>query len=178
MLELRKFEHKDCAHLVQWVPDAQFLLQWAGPRYTFPLTTAQIEATYRKTLRKDADHLMFKAIRGTDQETVGHVELMHIDPAKKSAHIGRVLIYRPEQRGKGYGSRMIRLLLDIAFNAMGMRELTLAVFDYNRQAVACYTKIGFRLYDYQENMRYLDRHWNLISMKLTRECWISQMDTS
>lgn len=178
MIELRRFEQTDCAHLIQWVPDAQFLLQWAGPRYTFPLTTSQIEETYRKTQKKNADHLMFKAIRGTDRETVGHIELMHIDRARKSAYIGRVLICRPELRGKGYGSRMITLLIDLAFNAMDMRELTLTVFDYNRSAVACYTKLGFRLYDYQENVRYMDRHWNLIAMKLTKEYWISQIDTS
>jgi RimJ/RimL family protein N-acetyltransferase len=137
-----------------------------------------LEDTFRKTQKTDADHLMFKAVRETDRETVGHIELMCIDRTKKAAHIGRVLICRPEQRGKGYGSRMISLLVDMAFNTMDMQELMLTVFDYNRSAIACYTKIGFRLSGYQENVRHLGRHWNIITMKLTKDYWISRMDTS
>jgi RimJ/RimL family protein N-acetyltransferase len=179
MLELRRFEKDDCKYLTQWVPDARFLVQWAGPHYVFPLTVGQVEETFRRTLEDKPEHLMFKAVRVPGDEAMGHIELMRIDDRKKSAHIGRVLIFKPEVRGKGYGGRMVSLLTDLAFSTMDIRELTLNVFDFNKQAIACYMKIGFRLCDFMENAVYImGESWNLMTMKLKKDYWIARPDTS
>jgi RimJ/RimL family protein N-acetyltransferase len=179
MLELRKFEKADCEHLTKWIPDARFLLQWSGPQYTFPLTTVQIEDTYRKTQKTMPDHLMFKAVHASRDEIFGHIELMRIDRKKKAAYIGRVLICNPEDRKKGYGSRMVSLLVDKAFNAMDLQDLALNVFDFNKPAIACYMKAGFRFVEFIDNPRVIKgEHWNLISMKLSKNYLLDQLDTS
>ena len=44
MIALRPFARADFARLIAWIPSAEFLLQWAGPAFTFPLDTAQLDA--------------------------------------------------------------------------------------------------------------------------------------
>jgi RimJ/RimL family protein N-acetyltransferase len=179
MLELRTFEKDDCEHLTKWIPDSRFLLQWAGPQYSFPLTVAQLEDTFRKTQKASPEHLMFKAVLSGNEEIVGHIELMRIDRKRRGAHIGRVLICNPENRKKGYGSTMVSQMVGLAFNAMDIKELCLNVFDFNKPAIACYTKIGFRFYDSMDSPRIIKgEHWNLISMKLSKDYWLDQLDSS
>ncbi|MDG1067581.1 MAG: GNAT family protein [Sulfitobacter sp.] len=52
-------------------------------------------------------------------------------------------ILDPDLLGKGYGSRVLHLLLDHAFGAMGLHRIALRVLDYNARAIAAYAKAGF-----------------------------------
>ena len=45
MIVLLPFETNDVDELIAELTDARFLLQWAGPRYTYPLDGAQLRDT-------------------------------------------------------------------------------------------------------------------------------------
>ena len=53
------------------------------------------------------------------------------------------MIGDPEMRGKGYGSDMIRVLLQYLFRERNMERVELTVFSYNKAGVHLYEKLGF-----------------------------------
>ncbi len=43
MVELQYFERSDFQQLINWIDSPEFLLQWGGPNFSFPLTEEQLE---------------------------------------------------------------------------------------------------------------------------------------
>lgn len=169
MIELRKFEGSDIQRLIGWVPDARFLLQWSGPQYRFPLDAGQLLAALEKTTGTAPSHLMFKALAQPSGDVIGHIEFMNIDYNRRTALLGRVLIGRPEYRGRGYCKQMVEVAIGYGFNTLGLDTITLGVFDFNAQAIACYRALGFVEYERKPNARQFGaEHWTLSMMRLDR----------
>ncbi len=178
MLELRKFERADFDRLIGWVPDARFLLQWAGTLLKWPLDKAQLDKHLEDTKGEKPKRYAFKAIRVSDNKPIGHVEVDFINYDKSTAMLSRVLIGEPENRGKGYGLEMVRLAVDFAFNHICLNAINLGVFDFNKAAISCYKRIGFKEFDLreeynlkEENLRikFENEYWNALMMKLKKE---------
>ena len=169
MVKLRKFEETDIARLAGWIPDARFLRQWAGHQYQHPLDRAQLLKSIDRTRSERPAHFMFTAFRQDDGTAVGHIELMRVDYGNGSARLGRVLIGRDEDRGRGLGSAMVAEALKYGFNILGLMEIKLEVFACNKPAMDCFIKNGFSGYEFRENVQQFEyESWNLLLMKLSR----------
>ena len=72
-----------------------------------------------------------------------------------------------EDRGKGMGTAMVAEALNYSFNNLGLMEINVGVFDFNKPAIACYKKLGFTEYEFREHARQFENEsWNLVMMKL------------
>ena len=168
MIVLQPFSESDFARLLAEIPDARFLLQWAGPKYTFPLDTAQLRATLTHTNGENLSSQVFKAIRSVSSETVGHIQLMEIDNVAGHCVLGRVLVFQ-DFRGKGFGNPMVQAALTFAFEKLSLSEVSLGVFDFNTPAIKTYKRLGFLECDFIENARQFNNEsWNVVKMKLRR----------
>ena len=175
LLELQAFTAGDCQQLIGWVPDARFLLQWAGPRYTFPLDEAQLRGTLGLAEGDKPSYYVFKAVRLPERDVIGHVQLMNIGYDRSTCVLGRVLIADPELRRKGYGTQLVRLAVEFAFDELGLDEIRLSVFDLNQAAVRCYERLGFTQSEFREGARQFgDDAWNLIVMRLRKPEWLNR----
>jgi len=155
--------------LIAAVADARFLLQWAGPKYTYPLDVSQLKETLAKTTDEQPSFKVLKAIRSNTSETVGHIQLMDIDYSTASCVLGRVLIF-PDHRGNGLGKAMVRLAVKDAFEKLGLDEIRLNVFDFNEIAIATYKSIGFIDYQIKKGaLKFQNETWNVIKMKLNKD---------
>ena len=170
MIKLRKFEETDIARLINWIHDARVMAQWARQQYQYPLDRAQLLKSIERTRGGDRPaHCMFTACRQDDITAVGHIELMSIDYINGTARLGRVLIGRSEDRGRGWGSAIVAESLKYGFNILGLMEIKLEVFACNKPAMACFIKAGFTGYEFRENVQqFEDESWNLLLMKLSR----------
>jgi len=65
------------------------------------------------------------------------------DIANRYAKIG-IVIGEKEYWSNGYGTDAMRLMLDFGFNIRGYNNINLNVFEYNKRALACYEKLGFK----------------------------------
>ncbi|MGD6818808.1 GNAT family N-acetyltransferase [Metabacillus sp. 113a] len=167
MIRLVPFTMGDADELIHWIPSEDFLMQWGGPEFVFPLTKGQIQNYLGKE-----NQLVFTAKNIESGLTVGHICISRIDAANKSCRISKVLVGSPETRGKGYGQKMIKGCLDIAFRELEFRRITLAVFDFNEQAINCYSKAGFQIEGHAINARKVNQSfWSLYEMGITREGW-------
>ena len=170
-LELALLEVDDYSTIVEWNKrrDADFLYQWAGPGYDFPITEAKIAERVTNGANSDgADTYIYKIVSGNTNEMIGTIELFRINREKKTATIGRFLISE-KFRGKGLGKNALNLLVDKGFKEFGLEEMNLRVFDFNEGAIKCYEKVGFTKSDFKENARQTDQgSWGVYEMKIKR----------
>ncbi|MBZ9689719.1 GNAT family N-acetyltransferase [Clostridium estertheticum] len=170
LIKLEKFKTCDVPTLISWIPDKEFLLQWAGPAYTFPLTQDQLQSEINMISSENPKTLMFTARISDTNEIVGHIQLLGIDLVNSCACIGRVLVGNEKLRNKGIGIKMINGILAIAFQTLKLHRIYLGVFDFNKSAIACYEKAGFKIEGTARDFRKInDEYWSLINMSILEE---------
>jgi RimJ/RimL family protein N-acetyltransferase len=172
LIELQPFKESDFIKLIAEIPNARFLLQWAGPRYTYPLDSAQLSDTLSNTTGEKPSFQVFKAIRSGTSEAVGHIQLMDIDYNAASCVLGRVLIFQ-KYRGNGFGKSMVREAVKFVFENLYLAEVTLGVFDFNTPAIDTYKSIGFAEFQFNKGVRHFQNEsWNVIKMRLSKNSWL------
>jgi RimJ/RimL family protein N-acetyltransferase len=168
-MELAPLERLDFDSLIRWTTSPEFLLQWAGPSFSYPLTAEQLDEHCRGCAAEPPLREMWKAVLPRSGEMIGHAELGSIDYAARTATVSRVIIGDPLERGKGFGTTLMQLLLRRAFEGIGLRALDLYVFDFNRRAVDCYARVGFTIDAHMQNVRRVaDGYWSMYRMVMQR----------
>jgi RimJ/RimL family protein N-acetyltransferase len=157
----------DFEQLQSWIPDKEFLMQFAGPRLTFPLTKEQI-----KTLLSNSDWLVFKFVDNSTGMAAGHGEI-NIS-GFPNILLGRLLIGKAVMRRVGLGEQLVKLLLDYAFNTLKAESAELNVFDFNKSAIRCYTKCGFKMNAEKVKTTEINGNiWTLHNMRVNRSEWLA-----
>lgn len=144
-IDIRATTLSDCEFIVKANEgkSEDFLHQWAGPSYDFPITIEQI-----KERLVDSIYTKFFTAE-INGETIGTVELGFINYKKMECRICRFLIGE-EYRNKGYGSQISNYLIDYAFNELKMERVLLNVSPSNSSAIKCYEKVGFKIVEKKE----------------------------
>jgi len=79
-----------------------------------------------------------------DGSVIGDVALQSIDVGNRSCSVG-IGIAKTENRGKGYGTEAIRLILGYAFGNLGMERVTMSTLEINTPCQKAFEKLGFML---------------------------------
>jgi len=165
MISLQPFNKTNFSQLIAWVADEEALMQFAGPSFSFPLTTEQLETSLAGTNR-----LAYNVIHLPDQSIIGHAEIYF--PDNETAILCRILIGDIKYRGKGTGLKIVRQLLNISFTRPGIEIASLHVFDWNLAAIKCYTKAGFVVNEGNTKSRQInDQTWTALNMQLAKKNW-------
>jgi len=76
IVKLEKFSCEEIPQLISWIPNKEFLLQWAGPLYTIELLEKQLQNDINAMMEENSTSLMFSAKLTESNETVGHIQLL------------------------------------------------------------------------------------------------------
>ena len=122
-----------------------------------------------------SETIIFSIISAADNKAIGYVSIKGINEAKASAELG-IGIMEKEYRSQGYGTEALELVVNYAFNNLGLALLGLTVFPTNQRAIRAYEKVGFR------KRKFLKRSWLMPSseyvdmwlMELRRDQWALQ----
>ena len=158
MIEIFNFKEKDIEELISWINNAEDLMQFAGPKFNFPLTKSQILESL-----EDKNRFAF-SVKNKD-EIIGHAQiyLKH-----NSFALGRILI-NSENRGKGFGKLLTQKLLDYGFEKSNMEFAELNVFDWNKPAIKSYEKVGFKINPNESLKREINgKIWTALNMRIYR----------
>ncbi|UKB81327.1 GNAT family N-acetyltransferase [Chryseobacterium sp. MEBOG07] len=158
MITLLPFTVEDVPLLISKITDERMLLQFAGPAYQFPLTEQQLE-----TDLSDKNRTLFKI---TDQtgNTMGHAQIFL---KEKTFLLGRILIWDENNRGKGYGEKVMQELLKYGFSHFDKETAELNVYDWNTGAIECYRKVGFAFDSDVKSEAKIDQEtWISLNMKI------------
>lgn len=172
MIELKFFERSNFQQLINWIETQEFLLQWGGPNFSFPLDEQQLE-TYLKDANKDnSNTFVYSVIEKETGKVIGHVSLGNVDRKNKSARVGKVLVGDKSVRGKGIGQQVMTEILKVAFDVLRLHRVSLGVFDFNSSAIACYEKSGFVKEGLLRDARKIgDEYWGLWEMSILENEW-------
>ncbi|WBW95849.1 GNAT family N-acetyltransferase [Oceanirhabdus sp. W0125-5] len=143
MVKLIALEKEDIINILDWNKDkdADFLMQWAGSYYTYPITEEQIITRLEDKNLKSKIYI-YKIVLENTREMIGTIELFLPENNPEIAVIGRFLI-EESYRGNGYGEKSLREIVKIAVEEFGFKKVVLGVFEFNKSAIRCYEKVGF-----------------------------------
>lgn len=102
---------------------------------------------------KNSETSFLFAVTDLKGRFIGDCCYLNRDARNRTCDIGMV-IADPKYQGKGYGADAAAVLLDILFNELNIRKVTLRVFSFNMRAIACYKKLGF-----EEEGRLKEHFW-------------------
>jgi len=136
MIKLEYFERNNFKQLIDWIDSEEFLLQWGGPVFSYPLQNKQLEKYIANANYENANVFVYKVIDQETKKVIGHISLGKIDRINKSARIGKVLVGDTSMRGKSIGKKMMEAVLNVAFVQLKLHRVSLGVFDFNSAAIA------------------------------------------
>lgn len=123
----------------RWINDFETLRTLGAPPVPMP---EEAERRWYESATS-GDSLCFTIWELSTLRPIGNCELRDVDQRNRTATIG-MLIGEPDARGKGFGTEATRLLLDVAFTALGLHSVWLTVYAFNPAGQRCYAKAGFR----------------------------------
>ncbi|UQZ37359.1 GNAT family N-acetyltransferase [Paenibacillus sp. PK3_47] len=166
VIRMEQFERQDFMQLIGWIESPEFMVQWGGRTFNYPLTEEQLENYIR------SNALIYRVVYEENDEVIGHINLT-VDPVNNSGRIGKVIVGRRDLQGQGIGQQMVQKLLNIAFGELKLHRVSLGVFDFNHGALACYEKAGFVKDGFLREARKVgSEYWNLWEMSMLEQEWL------
>ena len=164
-MRLRPYRKSDFIYLQKWVADARTHALWCAGRLPFPLTEDKFQDMLETSEREWGS---FGYIFTEDSgQPVGFL-LYNINEEEDYGFASYILV-DSSLRGKGYGTQMLKLLLQYAFLITNVAEVRLNVFDINERAKRCYEKAGFSEAAFTpEAFEYEEELWGRILMRAER----------
>jgi RimJ/RimL family protein N-acetyltransferase len=156
-------------------PDAPLLLHWINDREQVlwnapykPVSEAQHHAWF-DTIQQRSDVAIF-GIRLLDtQKLIGACQLHSINAVHRSAAL-QIRLGEVAERGHGYGTDAVHLLLRFAFKDLNLWRVSLQVFSHNAAALRVYEKVGFVREGLLRQAAYIDGSYvDVVVMGILRE---------
>lgn len=135
---LRPIQESDFPKLVSWGNDPEVARLLEGD---YPRTMGECPEWHR--LSQGNRHNQRFAICTSEGVLIGDTELDHIAWRSGDAEL-RIRIGEKEFWNRGYGTDAVVTLLGHAFASMRLSRVYLRVYHFNKRAIRCYEKCGFR----------------------------------
>lgn len=136
---LRPIQPADYPHLVAWSNDSEMREYVEGD---YPGTLEECEHWYQDG-KLNRHSQRFGIARVDDQRLIGDIELVHIAWRSGDAEL-RIRIGDKSLWDQGLGTDSVLALSAHAFERMNLSRIYLRVFSFNKRAIRCYEKCGFR----------------------------------
>jgi len=156
-----------------WTHDAEYqrLLSAAPAR---PLSPSQVKEKY-EAIEKEHDKQFYFAVRTREADgpgrLIGFAQLEWVDWLHGAARLN-LGIGAPADRGQGFGSQAARLILNYAFDELGLHRVAAISFEYNPRAARFLERHGFSLEVRQRRAVQRDfRRWDTLHYGLLRSEW-------
>ena len=107
-----------------------------------PIEPEQHLSWYERYRQNNHD-MMFIAVQLDKEIPIGTGALYRIDPARKMAEFGRVLIGDINYQGQGYGEEIVRSLTSFGFERLRLQTIELFVKVTNTRAIKIYMNCGY-----------------------------------
>ena len=97
---------------------------------------------------------------------IGHVGLYKIDHVAKKAEYG-LLLADDNSRGKGYGTKTTKTIVEFAFNRLGMHKITCEILSENTASIVMCKKCGFSIDGcLRDDVFKNDRYYDVLCMSI------------
>lgn len=165
---LRRHRAEDFGAVARWYRDPELARL---TRYqTRPMTTDETERFFRTRLLS-ADALAYGICERPDERLVGFTTFSSLD-ADNGSVLFHITIGERDAWGRGLGSEATALMLEHAFEHLGLHRVALSVFSFNTRAIRSYEKVGFRIEGRLREAILRDgTYWDEIQMAILEDEW-------
>ncbi|MBE5963084.1 MAG: GNAT family N-acetyltransferase [Lachnospiraceae bacterium] len=154
---------EDAETYVKWMNDSDVTDKIGS---SFRITTVDGE---KKWIEKNADSYQFAIVRKSDDTLIGNCSIDCVDSISQIAEVG-IFIGDSSDRGNGYGTEVLKMLLDYGFYTLNLHNIMLRVFGFNSQAIRCYEKAGFKEFGRRREAYFaMGKRHDVIYMEAVRE---------
>lgn len=136
---LRRFEEGDLKYKVKWVNDAEnnkTLL------FDYPISLSETKEWFKKTFF-NRSRWDFVIIEKRSKNIIGMTGLINVNLRHRNAQFF-ITIGEKKFKGKGLSKIAINLVLEFAFNELGLQKIYLLTLANNTLARRIYENIGFK----------------------------------
>lgn len=138
-VRLRPIEEKDALISYKWRNDNR-IWKYTGSKPD-KFITPEIESEWLKKVLKKNNELRYAICIGDDCRYIGNIQLTNIISNGAQFHI---FIGEHSCHGKGIGTKATKMLINIAFNVLNLKEIYLYVKKDNLSAINIYEKCNFK----------------------------------
>ena len=156
------------------VEDVEIFTEWMNDFYitdytgrSYRTVTLQEEKEYLEKVDKNKN--TFAIVDSKTDEMIGTIGLHSIDNINRTATIG-IFIGNKDYWSKGYGTEAIQLILDFGFNYLNLKNIDLALMEFNVRALKCYEKCGFKEIGRRRKCKFINgKYYDSILMDILAE---------
>ncbi|MBF8437895.1 GNAT family N-acetyltransferase [Halanaerobiaceae bacterium Z-7014] len=138
-LYLSPINLEDIDKYTEWINDLEIAINLGNAAAVF---NQEKEKEMLEKLIEEGHH--FAIVSEKSDELLGNCGIFDLDKIHKTGEIG-IFIGNRNFWNKGYGSEAINLLLDYGFNILNLHNISLSVYSFNKRAISCYEKLGFKV---------------------------------
>ena len=146
MLRYEKFTEKHIPIYYEWRNDESVAI-YDQSEFFRPRSYEEIE-TWATRLVEGYTYIAYEG-----DTPIGTIALMNVDFRNRHAELA-IVIGNKNYWSKGYGTQMMKKLLEMAFEGLNLNRVYLHVFSFNKRAINLYKKFGFKHEGTMRNMLY------------------------
>lgn len=162
---LSPVNHEDAPIYCKWLNDPLVAQGIGGLTKVYSVLN---EESFLENVEKSGDYI-FAIILKDGNKLIGNCGIHNYNSVNRTATLG-IFIGEEEYRSKGYGTEVIKLLIDYGFNILNLNNIDLKVFSFNERAIACYKKCGLKEYGRRHNACYMNNEYHdEVFMEILRE---------
>lgn len=135
---LSPVDPQDYSLFVPWVNDLESSL---GMIF---LSSVIGEEKEKEVMQRLTQGMNFAIVDKASGKPIGTCGIPSMDERNRHCQVG-IFIGDGSFRGRGYGTEALSLLCEFAFSVMNMHSVSLRVYSYNKPAIRCYEKVGFKM---------------------------------
>jgi RimJ/RimL family protein N-acetyltransferase len=164
---------KDPEIEARWTNDAYYL-RMLDPNPARPLSVGQVKKRYEaleKEIEEEKNSFHFTIRLREDDRLIGFAAVQHIEWSNGigQVHLG---IGEAAERGKGYGSEALRLVIRFGFGELNLYRLGAMIPEYNPVALHVFKQAGFvEEVRRRQALNRDGRRWDLLHLGLLSTEW-------
>lgn len=174
-VRLRHIEKEDLPRFVEWLNDP---VVSQGLSIHTPLSMVEEESWFEEMLASPSEErsLCIEAKKDDGWHLIGNSGFFGIDWRNRAAELG-LFIGDREYWDKGYGTEVVKLLLQHGFATLNLHRIFLRVFEDNPRAIRSYEKAGFIHEGRQRQAEYHSGQFHdVLFMSVLRPEWAEELE--
>jgi RimJ/RimL family protein N-acetyltransferase len=174
-IDLRRHRPGNLAVVLRWYADPELARL---TRYSVrPMPHDEVERFFQSRLLSSESVAYGIHVKASGR-LIGLTTFSALDPDNGSV-LFHITIGETDAWGHGYGTEAAQLMLQLAFERIGLHRVGLSVFAFNERAIRSYQRAGFRVEGrLREAIARDGRYWDEIHMGVLRDEWLAARATA
>lgn len=164
IIALRALEPEDKNLLYEWENDTAL---WKVSETLIPFSKFILEQFINESTKDiyEAKQLRLVICMKENGAAIGAVDLFEFDPFHLRCGVG--IVITAQHRNKGYATKALELTKKYAFNILKLHQLYCNISENNKQSLALFQGVGFKITGRREQWLKNDEQWeNLCLLQL------------